>query len=185
MTDLIDFDRAKEIADLYYYDIYHLCLSRLKNHEDAADITQEVFLFFQEHCEELEDNLIKSWLCSVADNKIKEQFRKIAKREKELIYGTVFGVQKSTDIIYEMELDNKITAEEIDGKMERILSSLNENEIKLFEMVYTKHMKYKELAKALDISENAARTRVYRLKAKIKEKTAFVFMALLLLVMKL
>lgn len=182
---LISFERATEIANLYYNDIYHLCLSRLKKEENAADVTQEVFLFFQEKYNELEDEYIKAWLYKVADNKIKEQFRAIAKREKELIYGTVFGSQTSTDILYEMEEDNKVTPEELEEKKKSILSSLSEKELELFEMVYTKHMEYKELAKALDISEHAVRARVYRLRLKIKEKAAFIFMAILLLFMRL
>ena len=181
---LISFERATEIANLYYNDIYHLCLSRLKKEENAADVTQEVFLFFQEKYNELEDEYIKAWLYKVADNKIKEQFRAIAKREKELIFGAVFGSQTSTDILYEMEEDNKVTPEELEEKKKSILSSLSEKELELFEMVYTKHMEYKELAKALDISEHAVRARVYRLRLKIKEKAAFIFMAILLLFMR-
>lgn len=181
---LISFERATEIANLYYNDIYHLCLSRLKKEENAADVTQEVFLFFQEKYDGLDDNYIKAWLYKVADNKIKEQFRAIAKREKELIYGAVFGSQTSTDILYEMEEDNKVSPEELEEKKKSILSSLSETELELFEMVYTKHMEYKELAKALDISEHAVRARVYRLRLKIKEKAAFIFMAILLLFMR-
>lgn len=181
---LIDFERATEIANLYYNDIYHLCLSRLKKEENAADVTQEVFLFFQEKYNELEDDYIKAWLYKVADNKIKEQFRAIAKREKELIYGTVFGSQTSTDILYEMEEDNKVTPEELEEKKKSILSSLTEKELELFEIFYTKHLEYKELAKVLNVSEGAVRTRVYRLNLKLKEKAAFIFMALLLLFMK-
>lgn len=181
---MISFERATEIANLYYNDIYHLCLSRLKKEENAADVTQEVFLFFQEKYNELDDEYIKAWLYKVANNKIKEQFRAIAKREKELIYGTVFGSQTSTDILYEMEEDNKITPEELEEKKKGILSSLNEKELELFEMAYTKHMEYKELAKALDISEHAVRGRVYRLRLKIKEKASFIFMAIILLFMK-
>ncbi len=181
---LISFERATEIADLYYDDVYHLCLSRLKREDDAADVTQEVFLFFQENYDDLEDEFIKAWLYAVANNKIKEQFRVIAKREKELIYGTVFGSQTSTDILYEMEEDNKVTLEELEEKKKSILSSLSEKELELFEMVYTKHMEYKELAKAFDISEHAVRARVYRLRLKIKEKAAFIFMAILLLFMR-
>lgn len=181
---LISFERANEIAALYYDDVYRLCLSRLKREEDASDVTQEVFLFFQEKHNELEDDYIKAWLYSVADNKIKEQFRAIAKREKELIFGAVFGSQTSTDILYEMEEDNNISPEEIEEKKSRIISSLNKKELELFEMVYTKHMEYEELAKALNISEHAARSRVYRLRLKIKEKAAFVFMAILLLFMR-
>ncbi len=181
---LISFERATEIANLYYNDIYHLCLSRLKKEENAADVTQEVFLFFQEKYNELDDDYIKAWLYKVADNKIKEQFRAIAKREKELIYGTVFASQTSTDILYKMEEDNKVTPEELEEKKKSILSSLSEKELELFEMVYTKHMEYEELAKAFDISEHAVRGRVYRLRLKIKEKAAFVFMAILLLFMR-
>lgn len=181
---LISFERATEIANLYYNDIYHLCLSRLKKEENAADVTQEVFLFFQEKYNELEDDYIKAWLYKVANNKIKEQFRAIAKREKELIYGTVFGSQTSTDILYEMEEDNKVTPEELENKKKSILDSLTEKEIELFEMVYTKHMEYEELAKAFNISEHAVRSRVYRLRLKIKERASFIFMAILLLFMR-
>ena len=181
---LISFERATEIANLYYNDIYHLCLSRLKKEENAADVTQEVFLVFQEKHNELDDDYIKAWLYKVADNKIKEQFRAIAKREKELIYGTVFGSQTSTDILYEMEEDNNVTPEELEEKKKSILSSLSEKELELFEMVYTKHMEYKELAKVLNVSEGAVRTRVYRLNLKLKEKAAFIFMAILLLFMR-
>ncbi len=182
---LISFERATEVANLYYDDVYHLCLSRLKKEENAYDVTQEVFLFFQEKYNELDDDYIKAWLYKVADNKIKEQFRAIAKREKELIFGTVFGTQTSTDILYEMEEDNKITPEEIEEKKNGILSSLNDKELELFEMVYTKHMEYEELAKAFDVSEHAVRSRVYRLRLKIKERASFIFMAILLLFMKL
>ena len=181
---MISFERATEIANLYYNDIYHLCLSRLKKEENAADVTQEVFLLFQEKYEGLEDEYIKAWLYKVADNKIKEQFRTIAKREKELIFGTVFGSQTSTDILYEMEEDNKVTPEELEEKKKTILSTLNEKELELFEMVYTKHMEYEELAKTFNISEHAVRSRVYRLKLKIKERAAFIFMAILLLFMR-
>ena len=182
---MISAERAKEVADLYYDDVYHLCYSRLKNETDASDVTQEVFLFFQENCDELEDNYIRAWLFAVADNKIKEEFRSIAKREKELIFGTVFGSQTSADILYEMEEDNKITDEELEEKKRGILSSLSEKELELFEMVYTKRMEYAELAKMYDTTEHAIRSRVYRLKLKIKERAAFIFMAILLLFMKL
>ncbi len=185
MIQLISLKRATEIADLYYDDVYHLCLSRLKREEEATDVTQEVFLFFQENCEELEDEFIKAWLYAVANNKIKEEFRHIARREKELIFGSVFGSGSSADILCEMEEDTKITSEEIEEKKASILSSLTERELELFEMVYVKHMEYEELAKALDTTEHAVRSRVYRLRLKIKERASFAFMALLLLLMKI
>ncbi|MBE6819973.1 MAG: sigma-70 family RNA polymerase sigma factor [Ruminococcaceae bacterium] len=181
---MISAERAKEIADLYYGDVYHLCLSRLISEDDADEVTQEVFLFFQENCDGLDDKYIKAWLYAVANNKIKEQFRIIAKREKELIFGQVSGADTSAEILYEIEEENKISAEEIEQKKKDILSSLSEAELKLFEMVYVKHMEYKELAAAFNISEHAVAARVFRLRMKIKERVSFVFMAVLLLFMR-
>lgn len=181
---MLSFERANEIANMYYYDVYRYCLARLKKDLEASEVTQNVFLFFQERYETLDDNHIQAWLISVADRKIKESFREIAKREKELIYGAVFGTTQSADILYEIEQDNNITNQEIEEKKKTILSALTEKELELFEMVYTKHMEYDELAKALNISNGAARTRVSRLKAKIKERVAFAFMAFLLIFMR-
>ncbi|MBE6770954.1 MAG: sigma-70 family RNA polymerase sigma factor [Ruminococcaceae bacterium] len=182
---LISYERSKEIADLYYSDIYHFCYTRLKQDEVSADVTQDVFLFFQEHYEELDETKIKAWLLSVANNKIKEEFREIARREKELIYGTVFGSGKSADILYEIEEDNNIPDSVIEKKKQEILSLLTDKELKLFEMFYTKNMEYKEIAEELGISIGATRSRVCRLKNKILEKTYYAFMAILLIFMKL
>ena len=181
---LISDEKAKQIAILYYNDIYHLCYLRLQNEEEAADVTQDVFLLFQEKYESLEDDHLKAWLYAVANNKIKEQFRAIAKREKELIFGTDFMSKETTEILYDVEEENKVSNEEIELKKESIISSLNEKEFELFEMFYTKHMKYKEIAEILKTSENSVRTKVYRLRNKIKEHTSFIFMAILLLFMK-
>ncbi len=182
---LISFERAAEIANLYYNDIYQLCLTRLKNEENAADVTQEVFILFQEKLNELEDDYLKAWLYKVADNKIKEQFRAIAKMEKERIYGALLNLHTDTDILDEIEDYNKVTPEEIEEKKKSVLSSLSEKELELFEMFYVKHMQYEELAKAFNVNEHAVRSRVYRLRLKIKERSAFAFMAILLLIMKL
>ncbi|MBQ2903890.1 MAG: sigma-70 family RNA polymerase sigma factor [Clostridia bacterium] len=182
---MISKERAAEIAGLYYDNIYQLCHFRLHDEETAHDVTQNVFLFFQEHCDELDDVRIKKWLYAVTNIKIKEQFREIAKREKEILFGSSSAFSSSAELVYEMELNSLLSDEEIEKKKKSILESLTEKELELFEAVYIKHMKYAELAKALNISENALKARVFRLVTKIKEKAYFAFMAVLLLLMKI
>lgn len=181
---MIGYERADEIAETYYNDIYRFCLSRIKNEEDAEDTVQEVFLLFQQKCNILEDQHIKTWLFSVANNKIKEKFREIAKREKKLIFGDYFKGKSVTEITTEMEYDDLITEEDIENKKNDILASLNDKELELFELVYTKHLEYSHLAETLGISENAVRTRICRLNAKIKSKILYAFMTILLIFMK-
>ncbi len=180
---MISCERAAEIAETYYEDIYRFCLSRIKNEEEASDTAQEVFLVFQEKSDKIDDSYIKTWLYSVANNKIKEKFKEIAKREKKLVYGNYFKGKSVTEVVSEIEYDDLITSEEIENKKEHIFASLSDKELELFEQVYTKHMEYKELAKAMNISENALRTRICRLNIKIKEKITYAFMAILLIFM--
>lgn len=182
---LISADRANELAIIYYDDIYRFCFSRLNDGDASSDVTQDVFLLFQENYKGMNDENIKSWLFSVANNKIKEKFREIARREKELIFGAVFGETKGNEESYEIQEDSIISDKEIEEKKRSILASLTEKELELFELVYVKHLEYKELSELLKISETNLRTRISRLKAKIKEKATFVFMALLLLFMKI
>lgn len=183
---MISVEKADEIAKLYYEDVYYLCLVRLRNEENASDVTQEVFLCFQEHCDILEDTYIKSWLYSVANKKIKEQFRKIAKKEKEILLGNKADVfTSSAEMIYEMEIDNLITDEEIEKKKDSIIESLNKKELELFEMLYIKRLEYDEIARSLEISSNAAKARAFRLNNKLKRRVNQAFMAILLIFMKL
>ncbi len=182
---LLSYERACEIAEKYYNNIYRFCLSRLFDVQSAHDVTQKVFLTFQEKAETLEDDNILAWLFSVANLKIHEEFKEIARCEKEKIFHLCGAPPNSTAIVYEMEQDNKITDEEIESKKDLILKSLNDKELKLFELFYVKHLEYEKLAEELGISEGAARTRIYRLRLKIKERVSFAFMALILLFMRL
>ena len=76
MIFVIDAITAEIIAKKYYKQIYSFCYSSLFCDEDgASEVTQEVFLFFQERCEELENTNIQAWLYKVARNKMGEYIR--------------------------------------------------------------------------------------------------------------
>lgn len=182
---MISADRSAEIALMYYDELLSYISLRIKNEQDAEDVVQEVFLLFQERYAILDDDNIRAWLYKVADNKIKEKYREIAKYEKERLLSLFPNYETSTEAVYELEEENKISDEEIEEKKKTVFSSLTDKELRLFEMVYNKHMEYAELAKALEITESNARVRVCRLRAKIGEKASYLFMAILLLLMRI
>ena len=175
---------AREITQIYYADIYHFCYLRLRDEDDAHDVAQEVFLVFQQKGETVEKEKIRAWLYSVANKKLKEKFREIAIREKELIFGFVES-STASELVYEIDENFQVSEEEIEKKKKSILAQLSEKELELFEMVYVKRKKYDEVSKELGISENTLRVRVLRLKNKIKSKVSYAFMAMLLLIMRL
>lgn len=69
---------AEQIAEKYYHDVYKFCCSRCRNADAAQDITQETFLFLINKIDGLTENNIRSWLFSVANNKLYEYFRTIS-----------------------------------------------------------------------------------------------------------
>ena len=121
---MISFKRAEEIAETYYDDIYRFCFSRIHNEEDASDVTQDVFLLFQEKYDGLNDEKIRAWLFSVANNKIKEKSRETAERERRLIFGNIYSLKSEDEPTYELECDGILTDEEI----EKIVDFIKEQE---------------------------------------------------------
>ena len=70
---VIDAVKAQIVAEKYYKDIFAYCYSLTNCDKYEAEVlTQEVFLTFQEKCDELDDELILRWLLVVAKNKSKE-----------------------------------------------------------------------------------------------------------------
>lgn len=67
---------ARELVDAYGDMIYRICLVSLKNHADAEDATQEVFLKYFTRAPDFDsDDREKYWLITVAVNQCKNMQR--------------------------------------------------------------------------------------------------------------
>ncbi len=163
---MIDEAQAKRIAKQYYNDVYRFCLSRV-NKDEASDITQEVFLLFQEKCDFLEDDNICSWLISVAEKKSFEAYRK-RKKEKEILENVSIIENAFTTIEEYFNVNEKDIAE---AKSE-VFSQLTEKEKRLFELIYTQKLKYAAIAEELKTTEKAVSMSAVRLNRKIKRLVA-------------
>ena len=114
---------AERIAEKYYPDIYKFCCAKCRNENVAQDITQETFLLFINKFDELTDINIRSWLLSVANNKLREYFRK---SQIENTFVCVDNVEISTFDSYEYD---KIDVDELfDDVQKKILNILNDKE---------------------------------------------------------
>lgn len=162
---MISKSEANIIADRYYNDIYRFCLYKLRNTDDAGDVAQEVFLLFQQKGTVLVDNNIRSWLFSVADRKIKEEY----KRRKSKARLTDFDDLAFDDerILTELDELNDVSDEEIERSKAKILSMLSPEEQKLFKLIYHDKLKYNEIARLLSISEKTTNVRAFRMRSKI------------------
>lgn len=180
---MITKERSSEIANLYYKDVFNFCRSELKNDDDAEDVTQEVFLLFQKRINEMNEINIRGWLINVAQKKIFAKFREIKKDSKMLSYIENINSEENFSLITEMDNIIEISNEEIEQQKFKILEKLTPEERELFKMIYFEHLKYSEIAKRLDLTENAISIRAMRMRNKIKKMVAEAFITVILIIL--
>ncbi len=134
----------KTFEELYaYYQprIYSFVFARIKNADDADDVTAQTFLKAYEHRAEYDESrgAFSTWLFSIALNEIKMYFRR-AYRRREQTWGEFF--ESSNEEAPESAL---LRAE---GWCDLLmaLEKLTERERQLIELRYWSDMTYREIA---------------------------------------
>ena len=115
MIFVIDAISAEIITKKYYKEIYSYCYANLFFNDDgASEVTQEVFLFFHEQRETIEDTYIRAWLYKVARNKMGEYIRASKSRQKKFAELTEDSASISdSEIFVHLENDIDVSDEEI------------------------------------------------------------------------
>lgn len=173
---LIDNIKAEIIAKKYYEDVFSYCYSYLNcNETEASDITQEVFLVFQEKCETLEDINIRNWLYKVAKNKVREHFRKMKKEDKLVPLDENMVTVDEDEMLPLFDEYLKIDDEEIEKYKTIVLKGLTKSEQELYHKIFVEKKKYKEIAEELNTTEKAINSKAMRLRIKIRRIVSLMF----------
>lgn len=148
--------------------VYYSCLKIVGNEQDALDLSQEIFLKIYKNLSSLKNNeTYFSWLKVIIANTCKNHF---SRGNKDIILDgeeydeTIFNEpEQDISLIPHEALDNKAT-EEI---MMSIFSGLPESQRLCIIMYYYDEMSIKEIASALDVSENTVKSRLSYAKKSI------------------
>lgn len=158
----LDPARFDVLYDRYYKPIFVFIYRRLDDEETAADITSLVFLKALMNIKKYEHKGVpfSAWLFRIAFNEINMYFRKNkADRVVSLEQSSVLN------IISEAEAESNIEAQQ---KMLIALKQLNETEIQLIELRFFEKRSFAEVGAILDITENNAKVKVYRILDKLR-----------------
>lgn len=145
--------------------IRKFCEYKLQSMPDYIDdCVQEVFLALLNALnDEKEIAYPKAYLTKIALNKINNIYKAEEKRKKTIV--SLEDINDATD--FDFSVTEEISEEETEKHLEEILSALTDNEKKLIEDFYIKKFRQKELAKKMNISENALRQQIFRLRRKV------------------
>lgn len=160
-----DREAFNKLVSLWYKRIYNYCFKYIGGHDLAMDITQNVFIIVHQKLEQLNDvSRFRAWLYRIAINACHEEIRK--SRRMEFSDGIVAnsgeeqsGNQVADDIKYQP--DARLHRKDMADLIMKALQKLAEEQRTVVIMKEYEGLKFREIAEALEISENTAKSRLY------------------------
>lgn len=155
--------RFDVLYDRYYKPIFVFVYRRTGDEELTADLTSQVFLKALINIKKYEYKGVpfSAWLFRIAFNEINMYFRKSnTQRMVSLEQGNLGA------LIAEVEEEDSLAQQQ---QMLQALKQLEEAELQLIELRFFEKRSFAEIGNIINITENNAKVKVYRLLDKIKK----------------
>lgn len=156
----------KKVVEDYSGYVYTVVKNSVKGNliqEDIEEIIADIFFVLWSNQEKLKiDKPLNAYLVGISRNLIKEKYRKnkiIVSLEEQEIQLT-----DNRDISILCEQNEKMYF------IEKTLNSMKKIDMQIFKRYYYASQKVKEIAKGLNISETQVKTRLHRIRNKIKKE---------------
>jgi len=146
----------------YYARILGFVYQRVETKDDAYDITAQTFIAALENIGKYKSLGVpfSAWLFRIALNELSSYYRKSKVRQSINIDDT-----QVVDVLTELGEENSAIT---DARLMKAIQQLDPSEIQLLEMRFFDKRPFKEVCEVLNISETAAKARVYRLLERLK-----------------
>ncbi len=156
--DLVAFD---ELMTRHERQIYRLCYRFVRNHEDAMDLTQDVFVKAFEKLPSFRgDARFKTWLYRVAVNHCLNHVKKHSQNFVEVTEET--GRVKAA-------ADDRLLAQERRRIVRDLMPQLPPRQRAIFEMRMNDNLSYEEIAEILNRSVSTIKSSVFFALTKLKK----------------
>lgn len=146
----------------YIYTIIKNISNQEFTQEDIEEMISDTFFVLWKNAYKINKNdQISSYLSGVVNNIIKKKKREIKANLNIEDYENILQEQNQIDKIYENR--NKIKI------VEKALENMTKEDNDIFELFYYAGKKVKEIAKQLNITEFKVKTKLHRIRKKIKQ----------------
>ncbi|MDE5858518.1 MAG: RNA polymerase sigma factor [Muribaculaceae bacterium] len=155
-------DKFTRLVDEYREPIYRFIRGRVDSHDDAADISQEVFIRAYQSLDKLRDeSAARAWLYRIAHNEI---IRFVQDRDRANIEPIADTVQSTLADTAQVDYDRAV--QEL---FKTALNQLSERRRTVFELRYYQELSFKEIAEILDSNEATMKVTYHQAKSFITE----------------
>ena len=167
----------RELVEKYKKPLYYYCFRLCRNHADAEDLSQEVFIKVYQRIEQFrEEAKIQTWIYRIASNAfIDKKRRKVfmineseSFNEDEQINTAVMQSQE-IETSPDRQTESSITQKHIDHAMER----LSEKEKTAFILKHYEGLAIKEIAAIFKTSDGTVKSHLFRAIQKLQSALSF------------
>jgi RNA polymerase sigma-70 factor (ECF subfamily) len=155
------------LYDQYYLQIFKYVFKRVKDENDTAEITSDIFAkaIFNIKKYKPQGLPFSSWLYRLASNEITDYYRK----SKSSKYVRV--TEDQLNYLIDNSDDDRIVTFDKEEKFTQIITSLeilSDDDLELIEMRFFEERSFKEMAEILNLTEGNARIKTHRAITKLK-----------------
>lgn len=152
------------LYDRYYEPIFRFVYQRIADEELTADLCSQVFLKAMQNLSRYTYKGVpfSAWLYRIATNEISQHYRQTNKNR-------VVTLEDNYAQSIQEELDNKEELEINIGVLEKVIQQLKPDEVQMVELRFFEKRAFKEIGDILNMTENNAKVKVYRLLQKMKK----------------
>jgi RNA polymerase sigma factor (sigma-70 family) len=158
----INLDRIVDDYTPYLRKIIQNMVGNNLTEEDKEEIISDAFfILWKKYKENIKINYLDSYLAGITRNLIKEKL-------KTLKYN--IDIEQCKNLIEYSNLETYLQEREEINELYNKISNLKEIDIKIIKMFYYSNKLIKDIAKELKISEVNVKTRLHRIRKKIKKE---------------
>ena len=154
----------RPLYDKYFKRIFLFVYHRVEERNLAGDLTAQVFLKALTRIAQFNERGLpfSSWLYRIAVNECNDYFRKTKRARvvyvEELAFHHLFEEMFPDDPRHELE-----------KKLHQVLQKLKPDELQIIELRFFEDMPFRTLGEVLNMTENNAKVRTYRILDKMKK----------------
>lgn len=146
----------------YVYTIIKNIASQNLKEEDIEEMIADTFFVLWKKQDKLENEMkISSYLAGIVKNLLKEKTRQIKVDDSIDNYENILVDTKNVHEIYEEQQKTIL--------VEQSLQNMSQEDNKIFRLFYYAGKKVKEIAQELNITEIKVKTKLYRIRKKLKK----------------
>lgn len=151
------------IYDKYYKQIFGYVYQRMDCKDTAFDVTAQVFLKALTNLNRYEFKGVPfaSWLFRIAHSEVMQLFRD--QKNKRAINADVGDLKNIYEEVQEPFFEEYLPA------LQQLIKQLPEDDLQMIEMRFFEQRPFKEIAEILNITENNAKVRMYRILERLKK----------------